>query len=50
MAKAKVNFYWKGKYYEVGNDAPDDTPKHVLVDEPKPIKKTKERKLKLDKK
>lgn len=63
MAIAKVNFYWKGKFVEAGTDAPEDAPKHVLVDEPnkvnekslsahepKPKRATKEKKLKLDKK
>lgn len=43
MAKAKVNFYWKGVFVEAGKEAPEDAPKSLVekkVEEPK-AKKTK---------
>ena len=39
MAKAKVNFYWKGKLIEVGTEAPEDAPRSLLEEEIKPKKK-----------
>lgn len=31
MAKARVNFYWKGVYVTAGSEAPKDAPKSLLV-------------------
>jgi len=34
--KATKNFYWKGKWYQVGDEAPEDAPS--FVKEGKPVK------------
>jgi len=35
MAKAKVNFYWKGEFIVAGSDAPKDAPKRLVEAEVK---------------
>lgn len=43
MAKAKVNFYWKGVYVTAGSEAPKDAPKHVITEDPKKVVKKTEK-------
>ena len=38
MAKAVKNFYWKGKWYKVGDEAPESAPSFVTEGEPAPKK------------
>lgn len=43
MAKAKVNFYWKGVYIKAGTEAPKDAPKTLTTEDKKKVKIHKEK-------